>query len=207
LKTIDNPNDLPVRTITGTFFKQNAPKYHATDLPLTAEGDGRNHRDGHEPRMYASSSEDASWGEMFRHYANTAVSPFEIRRRMSTLRVIDLPVLDLTDPDVRMQLGVTETDLTSNDYAIPQQITDLVRHAPGRFGGILEPSAAMRGEQTLVIFEDRLDNHIEIEHEPIMAPPRRLFGLFELVIDTLPASLREPLRQLAAVILRDWGRS
>lgn len=144
---------------------------------------------------------------MFRHHVSVAVSPFEIRRRMSTLRVTELPVLDLTDPDIRAQLGVTEAELTGNDYTTPQKITELVRRVPERFGGILEPSAAMRGEQTLVVFQEYLDDHVDIEQEPIMTSPRRLFGLFELVIDTLPVPLRQPLRQLAAAIMREWGLS
>src|SRR4051794_37792546 len=102
-----DPNDLPVRTVSGTFYKQSAPKYRATDLPCKAEGAGRNHREGREPPMYASSSEDASWGELFRHHLDPDLSPFEVRRRMSRLQVRDLPVLDLTDPGVRAQLGVS----------------------------------------------------------------------------------------------------
>src|SRR3954451_13935974 len=132
------PNDFPVRTISGVFFRQTSPKYRATDLPAKAKGEGRNHEDGREPPMYASSTMDASWGELFRHHLDPDFSPFEVRRRMSTLQVTDLEVLDLTDVDVRMQLGVTEAELTANDYAITQAITEMVRRNPGRFGGILQ---------------------------------------------------------------------
>jgi RES domain-containing protein len=205
LAAID-PNTLPVRSISGTFFRQTGPRYRATDLPSTAESDGRNHRESREPPMYASSSEDASWGELFRHHLDFDLSPFEVRRRMSMLRVQNLPVLDLTEPDVRAELGVTEAELTSNDYTTCQAITELVRRAPVRFGGVLQPSAAIRGQQTLVVFRERLGSHVEILAEPIMAPPIRLFGLFELIIDTLPARLRAPLRRLAATIERELRR-
>jgi RES domain-containing protein len=200
-----DPNALPVREISGVFFRQTAPKYRATELPCKASGAGRNHRDGREPPMYGSSSEDASWGELFRHHLDVDVSPFEIRRRMSTLQISGLPVLDLTDPGVRAQVGVSEQALTSNDYSACQAITELVRRAPGRFGGILQPSAAIAGEQTLVVFQERLDDHVEILEEPITTPPIRLFGLFELIIDTLPARLRAPLRKLATAIQRELG--
>src|SRR5215211_8555930 len=115
LKTI-SPNDLPVRRVTGIFFRQTTPKYAATDLPARAEGEGRYHRDGREPPMYNSSTEDASWGELFRHHLDPDLSPFEIRRRMSTVQVRELPVLDLTDSEVREQLGVSEEDLVDNDF-------------------------------------------------------------------------------------------
>ena len=78
-----------------------------------------------------------------------------------------------------------------------------MRRSPGRFGGVLEPSAAIPGEATLVVFQERLDDHVEILAEPIMTPPIRLFGVFELIIDTLPAPLRGPLHKLAAMIQRE----
>lgn len=198
-----DPKILPVRQISGTFFRQTSPKYRATDLPHKAESEGRNHREGGEPPMYTSSIEDASWGELFRHHLDVDLSPFEVRRRMSTLRVQDLPVLDLTDAHVRAQLGVSEKQLTSNDYATCQAITELAQRLPARFGGVLQPSAAIRGQQTLVVFQERLGGHVEILAEPVMTPPIRLFGLFELIIDTLPARVRAPLRRLAANIQRE----
>jgi RES domain-containing protein len=197
------PNDLPATDVSGLFFRHTGPKYRATDMLAKANGEGRNHKDGREPPMYSSSSMDAAWGELFRHHLDPDLSPFEVRRRMSTLLIRELPVLDLTDSDVRAQLGVTEADLTSNDCAIPQAITEMVRRNPGHFGGILQPSAAIPGEQTLVVFQERLDEHVEVLEEPVMTPPIRLFGLFELIIDTLPARLREPLRKLAAMIQRE----
>lgn len=202
-----DPNDLPARRIAGTFFRQTSPKYRATDLPCRAEGDGRNHRDGREPPLYSSSSKDAAWGELFRHHFEADVSPFEVRRRLSTLRVTDLPVLDLTDPGVRARLGVTSDDLTDNDYSICQAITELALRHPGRFGGILQPSAAIPGEQTLVVFQDRLPSHVRTTKEPVTTPPTRLFGLFELIIDTLPVPVRGPLRKLAAAIQRELNGS
>src|SRR5687768_4732074 len=117
--TID-PVGLPARTISGTFYRQTRPHYRATDLPRQAESDARNHRQGREPPMYASSTEDAAWGELFRHHLDVDVSPFEVRRRMSTLEVRELPVLDLTDADVRTLLGVSEDELTGNDYSVCQ---------------------------------------------------------------------------------------
>src|SRR3954447_17714560 len=85
------PNDVPARDVSGIFFRHTAPKYCATDLPPRADGEGRNHKDGREPPMYTSSSMDTAWGELFRHHTHVDVSPFEMRRRMSTLEIRELP--------------------------------------------------------------------------------------------------------------------
>src|SRR5918912_4305287 len=50
----------------------------------------------------------------------------KIRRWMSELRVVDLPVLDLIDPAVREAVGVTEARLRSNDYPHCRRVADLV---------------------------------------------------------------------------------
>ena len=94
---------------------------------------------------------------------------------------------------------------SSNDDTTCQAITELVRRVPGRFGGVLQPAAAIHGQHMLVVFQERLGVHIDLLAEPIMTPPIRLFGLFELIIDTLPAGLRGPLRTLAATIQRELG--
>jgi hypothetical protein len=81
------------------------------------------------------------------------------------LHVCSLPVLDLTDELVRDRLGVTEAELVGNDYAVCHEITDLLRTRPDLFGGILAPSAAIRDEQTLVIFQDRIGAHVSVPKE------------------------------------------
>lgn len=148
-----DPDGLPVRIVRGTFFRHTAPSRDALDVPPRALATGRYHRKRQEPRLYASSSEDAAWGELFRH-TEPEISPFEVRRTMSTLRVVDLPVLDLTDPVVRSTLGVTERNLTSARYADCRRIADIARQVPHRFGGILAPSAAAPGAETLVVFRE-----------------------------------------------------
>jgi RES domain-containing protein len=176
--------------------------------------EGRYHREGAQPPLYASTTADASWGELFRHFSDggdVEVSPFEIKRVMSTLEVRDLPVLDLTDELVRKHLDVSEQDLIGNSYAVCQAIADLVASSPSLFGGILAPSAVIPEEQTLVVFAGRIfkrDDHVRVDPARTRAgtPPRDLFDLFEHVIDSLPAMIQSPLRRLAAQIKQDWSR-
>ncbi len=127
---------------------------------------------------------------------------------MSKLEVRDLPVLDLTDELVREQLRISEDELVSNNYVACQEIAETLGARPEHFGGILAPSAAIRGEQTLVVFQvwilDRV-GHVCVTDTRVASAPRRLFGLFELVIDTLPAALQSPLRRLAGQIKQEWS--
>jgi len=59
--------------------------------------------------------------ELFRHFVDDGVDPFEVRRRVGRVSV-DLHVLDLTDKATRSHLGVDEADLVSDDCATTQTI-------------------------------------------------------------------------------------
>ncbi len=185
------------RLISGTFWRHTAPARNPLELRPTARAGGRYHRRGQPPPLYASSDRDTCWGELFRHTDPAVVSPFEIRRRMSELKVIELPVLDLTDPSVRSAVGVTEAQLTSNDYRHCRRIADLVWSDPERYGGILGPSAAKRGNQTLAVRQEWLD-HVGVEAHRTQTPPRRLVGLLEEIARTLPRhALQTPVVRAA----------
>ena len=49
---------------------------------------------------YASAREQAAWAELFRHFMDDGVDPFEVRRRVGAAEVAGLEVLDLTDETV-----------------------------------------------------------------------------------------------------------
>jgi hypothetical protein len=66
---------------------------------------------------YASNREQGAWAELFRHFVDEGVDPFEVRRRVGRVSV-DLHVLDLTDRMTRSHLGVDEADPVSDDCAI-----------------------------------------------------------------------------------------
>jgi RES domain-containing protein len=119
---------------------------------------------------------------------------------MSTLEIRGLPVLDLTDPGISEQLGVSEDELVGNNYDVCQAIGKLLAARPDLFGGILAPSAAVKGEQTLVVFAHAVADHVRVLDTHAGTAPLRLLGLFELIIDSLPAAIQRPLRQLARLI-------
>jgi RES domain-containing protein len=180
-----DPCDLPVRVISGDFWRQSSREHMPVDIPHRATSSGRWHQKGQQPRVYASSTPDAAWGELFRH-SYGGVSPFEIKRRLARLKVDSLPVLDLTDPKVLEQLGVTRQELVGERYRACQLIASMVRRRPDRFGGILAPSAAdPDGAETLVIFAEWLDR-VTVHSHRITRAPIRLLELYGRLIGTLP---------------------
>jgi RES domain-containing protein len=102
-----------------------------------------------------------------------------------------LAILDLTDPDVRQAIGITEDELRSDDLTRCQQLADAARAAG--FEGILAPSAALRGEQTLAIFSEFLDK-VEEEHSRIQRPPVRMRDLLRYI--RLPDRASDELKRL-----------
>lgn len=117
-------------------------------------------------------------------------------RRVGAIDVADLNVLDLCDPTNRDQLGVSAADLTGDDYGLCQALAD---KAAQHFDGILAPSAALPGRQTLVIFPMGMAKVTEASSRVRQPPPR----LADLVNDIrvhrdVPSALRSYLRNVAA---------
>jgi hypothetical protein len=118
----------------------------------------------------------ASWCELFRHFTADDVDPFEIRRRATRCSVRDLAVLDLTVAEVRGALGVTEDDLTRDDYAVCQRLADAARAAG--LDAVVAPSAALAGHRTLALFPGALDDgRVVVETERVQVPPINLVKL------------------------------
>jgi RES domain-containing protein len=78
--------------------------------------------------------------------------------------VSELKVLDLTDLKVRAAFGVTEPALVSDDLSLCQEVSERAR-AIG-YDGILAPSAALAGQQTLAVFASAMHKVAE-EHSRV----------------------------------------
>ena len=122
---------------------------------------------------------------------------------MSELQVTGLPVVDFLEPETRAMFDVSERALTSTNTGFSRKITDLLRQRPDRFGGLILPSAASPGEETLVVFREWIEPHVYVEASHISTPPLRLLRLLERVIDTLPPSARTPARRTLLEIRRE----
>jgi len=195
-------DQVSVVTLEGRWYRQTAPRYGALSLPHRASRRGRCHRQGKEARLYASSTRNTAWAELFRH-TTPEVSPFEVKRRMSELWVAELPVVDFLEPETRAMFDVTERALISNNVGTARKLTDLLRQRPDRFGGLVLPSAAVPGEETLVVFREWIESHVFVEKSRVSTPSLRLLRLLESVIETLPPIARTSARRLLLEIRRE----
>ena len=92
--------------------------------------------------MYAGTSKEAVLGELA-HYGVDANKVAWVSKNVKVNNV-----LDLTNPAVRKQLGISLEQITSNDYLYTQALGDFAR---GRYSGLLVPSARQAGTSHLVI--------------------------------------------------------
>jgi RES domain-containing protein len=134
-------------TYDGTVFRAVNPKYTDSAWDITASNIASNHRYSGIGRgaLYTSTSESAMLAEMQRYGID-----------MSMRAVVSQPVsvgniLDLTNPAVRSQLGISLEQITGNDYFYTQAIGDFSRT---RYSGILAPSARQAGTSNLILFQE-----------------------------------------------------
>ncbi len=161
---------LPIRALAGSFWHQGPPNRALLDVADPAVTSGRYHRVGGAGVWYASSSETGAWAELFRHHEQGGVSPFEVRRLVGRVRARDPKVLDLTDEQVRAAFGVSDRDLTGDDLTRCQSIAN--RACAAAYDGILAPSAALKGQTTLVVFASAVKKISEVSSHVRHAPPR-----------------------------------
>lgn len=186
----------PRRRITGHWWHQGPTRHPFTSCPDPAGGAGRYHRAGEPGVWYASDQEEAAWAELFRHFVDDGIDPFEVRRRVGRAAV-DLDVLDLTDHQIREHVGIEKDDLLSDDYATTQALAVFARDSG--FDAILAPAAALPGRHTLAVFAHAMPR-VRSERSEIRQPPPRLADLLPLVRphEGVPDSIRRVYRLLAA---------
>lgn len=179
------------RRVTQRVWHHGSPTRGLLDCLLIAKGDGRYHERGGPNTWYSSSTERGAWAEFLRHHESPDVSPFEVRRRVGRATVSALAILDLTVPDTRRAIGITEDDLRSDDLTRCQELANAARAAG--FEGILAPSAALAGAQTLAVFVNFLGK-VREEHSRVRRPPVRMRDLLRHV--RLPNAADERLKRL-----------
>lgn len=172
-------SDLPIRELGAQpYWHQGAVRRDVVSLSESPRYEGRFHVAGGPAVWYASSTQQAAWAELFRHFLDAGVDPFEVRRRVARVRVEGLRVLDLTNDAVRRVVGITIGELMGDDYESCQRLAQLAREQG--FDGVLSPSAALTESTTLVVF-DVATEKIEIERSNVTTPPPRLADLLSRV--------------------------
>jgi RES domain len=149
-------------------------------------------------------SERGAWAELFRHWGQDEVSPFEVRRRVGRVRVEDLRVLDLTDPEVRERLDVAVDDVVGDDWVVAKSLADRARELG--FEGVLAPSGALPGELTLVVFAHAM-HKVTAEHSRTHSPPIRMVDVLNRIrLPEHPAEGVERLYEALRLLARRLGR-
>lgn len=186
----------PRRRLTSQWWHQGPTRHPLTSCADPARGPGRYHRQGEPGVWYASNQEQAAWAELFRHFVDDGIDPFELRRRIGRATV-DLDVLDLTNPAVRRHLDIDESDLLADDYTITQELGAAARGAG--FDAVLAPAAGLPGRQTLAVFVSALPA-VHAERSEIRQPPPRLADLLPLIRphERVPDATPRAYRAIAA---------
>ena len=166
------------RVITRLVWRQTRPRNALLDIDDPTRYEARYNQIGDPGIWYASSTERGAWAELFRHWGQGEISPFEVRRRVGRAKTTELAVLDLTDPQVRDQLDVTVEDLVGDDLRRCQDLATEAREAG--FEGVLAPSAALDGEITLAVFASAMGK-VVAEHSRVQRPSIRMIRVLEQI--------------------------
>jgi hypothetical protein len=174
--------DLPLRPLSGCFYRQTAPLRQPFDLPLLAPRSARWHRAGDPYPAYAADTALGAMLELPRHIqAEPGDAPILPRRRLSELHLEELPVIDLANPLALDQLDLDRDALTRGIGSDPEteicrEIADEVRRKPGG-RGLLVPSAALPAGSTLVLFPTAFESVVVGEQQ-----------IVELTVSPVPES-------------------
>lgn len=185
----------PRRRITSQWWHQGPTRHPLTSCADPTRSAGRYHRPGGPGVRYASSQEQAAWAELFRHFIEVGIDPFEVRRRVGRVTV-NLDVLDLTDQQLRERLGINESDLVSDDYTITRDLAEAAQKAG--LDAISAPAAALPGRQTLAVFARALPK-VHAERSEVRQPSPRLVDLLPVIRphERVPDAIRRMLRTMA----------
>ena len=159
---------------TGQLWRQVAPPFALDQVPPKGRG-GRYDRENGPPVLYLSDRRRGAWAELFRHHTGaTHVSLHLVRRRIGTVSVTRLDLLDVADPQVRDRLGIVDDDLVADGYTLCQDLADAARDAG--FDGLRAPAGAMAGPRTVVVFAHAATKVVADGPGSVTTPPSRSAG-------------------------------
>jgi RHS repeat-associated protein len=138
---------LPTASFEGPIYRYEVPGRESTTWTVHKWNISANHRYSMPGRgaVYGSTSPQTAFAEIS-HY-NAQEGRVLVRKDVKLDRV-----LDLTNPNVRKQLGVSLEEITADSYARTHSLAEWARTQGYR--GILAPSARNAGGSNLVSFED-----------------------------------------------------
>ncbi len=190
------------RTPSRSFrvWHQGTPKYAVTSVADPPQGAGRYHRPGGTATWYGSRTERGAWAELFRHFVDDGVSPFEVRRRIGRADAV-VVALDLSAKRIRDALGVSLDELTGDDLAVCQELAELAIEAG--FEAIHAPSAPLERERTLAVFGTAIKANLgDVLDKGIRRAPIRMYDALRLI--RLPADRAARIGAFFDGLVVDW---
>jgi hypothetical protein len=181
-------------------WHQGNPRYAVTSVADPPQAEGRYHRPGGLATWYGSRTERGAWAELFRHFLDDEVSPFEIRRRVGRVDA-QVIALDLTSKRILDALGVSVDELIADDLTVCQDLAELAIEAG--FEAIHGPAAPLERERTLAVFGMAIKlNLIDVLDKGIRRAPIRMYDVLRAV--RLPADRAERIGQFFDRLVVDW---
>ena len=146
---------------SGEVCRHTGPGAHPLSTTGAQTQGGRWNPPNSFPTLYLALSDETAAAEFYRR-AQGENRPAEdlLPRRLHRYRVRLSVVLDLTDPDVKQHLGISDEDLLSDDRELCNALGEAAHYVG--FEGILAPSATGVGEVLVVLF-DRLKAESDVE--------------------------------------------
>jgi RES domain-containing protein len=144
--------NLPIRRISGLYFRQTAPSRQPFDLPDLARRDARWHRKGDPWPAYAGRPPLAVMLEQARYVALMPGEEVLPVRRLSELHVSDLATIDLANPLALDQLKLATDDLRGDrTLEFCRELADAAWATHPDAHALLVPSTPLDGANVLVI--------------------------------------------------------
>jgi RES domain-containing protein len=142
----------------GTAYRNQSPRYD----PRSGDGarlhGGRFNPPGSFPTLYLCETRPCVVAELTRQGTRHVVGVEGLLPRVLYRYELDLyPILDLTDPDTRTQIGITEDELVADDWTLCQQLGSEA-HAVGDQG--IRTYSATGVDTVLVVFPELLGSSL-----------------------------------------------
>jgi hypothetical protein len=149
---------------------------------------------------YGSRTERGAWAELFRHFLDDGVSPFEVRRRVGRVDA-QVIVLDLTSKRILDALDVSVDDLIADDLTVCQDLAELAIEAG--FEAIHGPAAPLERERTLAVFGTAIKANLTgVLDKGVRRAPIRMYDVLRVI--RLPADRAERIGRFFDALAIEW---
>jgi RES domain-containing protein len=181
-------------------WHQGSPRYDVTSVADPPRAAGRYHRPGGVATWYGSRTERGAWAELFRHFLDDGVSPFEIRRRVGRVDA-QVVALDLTSKRILDALGVSMDELIADDLSVCQELAELAIEAG--FEAIHAPAAPLEHERTLAVFGTAINSNLgDVLDKGIRRAPIRMYDVLRAI--RLPIDRAERIGRFFEELVIEW---